>query len=292
MSESWTWGRRAFLPRARRRTRYLALGAMASPPALHVGVLVPLRRQAQFPRAEHLRRLLRHLAAGPAALPPRLPVSGGARVAYTVVVAEERLPEGEDEDTYAWPRKFNRGLLLNAAFRLCPRPVDMIVLHDVDLLPSPDLGPHYAVPLPRGAALHLGARWGRYTSAQYLGGVLAMHPADFIAIDGFPLGFWGWGGEDDALRLRILRRGVAVRRPARGAYADLEGLDLAGKLALLRATGAKCMDKREVLSCEKKAARRLPQPGLRATRFVIASTQKRRVAPHLGLHHHQINIGV
>ena len=244
--------------------------------ALHVGLLVPLRQQSEFPRLAHLDRLVRHLCAF---LPPRLPHSR-APVDYTVVVAEE-----EDTATH----RFNRGALLNLAFHLCPRPVDLVIFHDVDLLPSDDLASHYAVPLPPGAARHLGARWGRYAAAnpRYLGGVVAMHPGDVQRIDGFPATFWGWGGEDDAMRLRLEAAGIRIEVPARGDYHDMEEVDLATKLQLLRAAGAKCPDKWEQLQREKQ---RRPRPGLRHTRRAhrVLRTRKRRAAPHVGVHHHHI----
>ena len=242
--------------------------------ALHVAVLVPLRQQSEFPRLAHLDRLVRRLCAF---LPPRLPYSQAA-VDYTVVVAEE-------EDTAT--RRFNRGALLNLAFHLCPRPVDMVIFHDVDLLPSDDLASHYAVPLPPGAAPP-GRALGRYAAAnpRYLGGVVAMHPADVKRIDGFPATFWGWGGEDDAMRLRLEAAGIRIEVPARGDYLDLEAVDLATKLQLLRDAGAKCPDKWEQLQRE----RRRPRPGLRHTRRAhrVLRTRKRRAAPHVGVHHHEI----
>ena len=171
--------------------------------ALHVAVLVPLRQQSEFPRLAHLDRLVR-----PCAFLPRACHSQAA-VDYTVVVAEE-------EDTAT--RRFNRGALLNLAFHLCPRPVDMVIFHDVDLLPSDDLASHYAVPLPPGAARHLGARWGRYAAAnpRYLGGVVAMHPADVKRIDGFPATFWGWGARTTPCACAWRRRGSASRCPRAG----------------------------------------------------------------------------
>ena len=247
-----------------------------SPPRLHVALLVPLRRQPEFPRLLHLDRLVRRLAAF---LPPRLPHSGAA-ADYTVVVTEE-----EDVATH----RFNRGALLNLAFHLCPRPVDMVIFHDVDLLPSDHLASHYAVPLPRGVARHLGARWARYAAAnpRYLGGVVAMHPDDVKQIDGFPHTFWGWGGEDDAMRLRLEAACIRVEVPPMGEYLDMEEVDLATKLQLLRTAGAKCPDKWEQLQREKKHR---PCPGLRRTRSAhrVLRTRKRRVAGHVAVHHHHV----
>lgn len=120
-------------------------------------------------------------------------------------------------------RKFNRGLLLNAGARVAMRQgFPTLILHDVDLLPSDDLREWYTRAEPAGTALHIGARWGRYDYAGYLGGVLKLGTADFAATNGFPNSFWGWGGEDDALAARLKTAGVTTTRPTHGFLRDLE----------------------------------------------------------------------
>ena len=196
--------------------------------ALHVAVLVPLRQQSEFPRLAHLDRLVRRLCAF---LPPRLPYSQAA-VDYTVVVAEEA-------DTAT--RRFNRGALLNLAFHLCPRPVDMVIFHDVDLLPSDDLA-SYAVPLPRRGA-PLGARWGRYAFNPRYQGRGGHAPCRCQTHRRIPH-LLGMGGKDTPCACAWRRPRSEV--PARGDL-DLEAVDLATKLQLLRDAGAKCPDKWEQL---------------------------------------------
>lgn len=210
---------------------------------MRVGILVPLRDQLPtFDRHAQLRKLR-------VALERRIP---GARC---IMVAVEQ----QRDD----PKRFNRGALLNLAFALLPQPCDVVIFHDADLIPSDDLAPLYLRLLPRGVVHHLGARWSRYAKgggAQYLGGVTAMHPADFAAVDGFPSTFWGWGGEDDALRVRLEKLGARIERPDHGSYEDLERMSLAAKLDMLRSAGAKCPDKWEQMD-EERAGR--PRPGLR-----------------------------
>ena len=48
------------------------------------------------------------------------------------------------------------------------------------------------------------------------GGVSMFNKEDFIKVNGFSNTFWGWGGEDDEIRLRCDREGLKVdRRPNR-----------------------------------------------------------------------------
>ena len=80
----------------------------------------------------------------------------------------------------------------------------MIVLHDVDLLPSDDLSPYYTtIPIQ---PCHIAKRWGRYNNnPKYFGGIVAFSMEHFRSINGFPNNFWGWGGEDDEMMKRITR---------------------------------------------------------------------------------------
>jgi len=78
--------------------------------------------------------------------------------------------------------------------------------------------------------VHLaGSGWGKYDMPGYdfFGGVTAFHPCDFDACNGFPNDYWGWGMEDDQLRLRASASGASskgvVRPPASaGRYQDLD----------------------------------------------------------------------
>jgi hypothetical protein len=137
-------------------------------------------------------------------------------------------------------RKFNRGALLNAGFCEARRlgTIASVVFHDVDLLPSAGLLRHYCAPPARGECVHLAGAgaWSKYDLAGYadafLGGVTAFHPDDFARCNGFPNDYWGWGLEDDQLRLRAAASGVRVVRPPAGAgrFDDLDELALLGAL--------------------------------------------------------------
>lgn len=186
-------------------------------------IVVPFREQPQFDRSAQLQALLRHL-------------QWHLRVPYRVVVVEQ----SQDR------RLFNRGALLNVGVRLLGRDdACTVMLHDVDLLPCPQMLLHYR----SGDGIHhLARRWMRYSdNPRYLGGVLRMPLATFYMMNGFPNTYWGWGGEDDDMNLRIESLELPVSCPARGEYEDLEGCSLSQKLDVLRHDGLKCMTKWELL---------------------------------------------
>ena len=170
----------------------------------------------------------------------------------TVIVAEQ-----------SRGKLFNRGAVLNAAvhYIICTfgyYPEHTLLFHDVDLLPEHDL--RYAYEERTDDIIHIASVWrDRYDSSSYLGGALRMPLSKFVACGGFPVRFFGWGGEDDELRDRIAAMKFDVRKLSHGTLRDMEGLTLQEKLATLRAKKQKCMNKRELRS-EYKALRASQKP--------------------------------
>ena len=111
-------------------------------------------------------------------------------------------------------KKFNRGALLNSGFIHSQKKhyYTSIIAHDVDLLPRDSMIPYYArasfLNANQKPVIHLAAKWGRYENLgkTYIGGVTAFKSEFFNEVNGFPNYFSGWGGEDDALRARIILR--------------------------------------------------------------------------------------
>lgn len=178
-----------------------------------VVVAVPFRPQEGFDRPGQLARLVARLAE----------VAPRARV-----VVARQTDDG---------RPFNRGAVLNAAFAWARSHVAglaFFIAHDCDLLPDAAAAALYAEPRP---FVCLAARPGcRYAAnPRFVGGVTGFTPEAFEAMNGFPVNFWGWGGEDDEMRRRAERVGVRVERNTDvGDFEDLEGLTVAQKLAWLR----------------------------------------------------------
>ena len=135
-------------------------------------------------------------------------------------------------------RKFNRGQLLNIGFLLARQQgCDAFIFHDVDLLPSDDLGPWYGV--KPSTPVHIARVWDRYAeqSADYFGGIAAWSAEDFDRINGFPNNYWGWGGEDDEMMRRcktVFGDRFAMDAPLTGSMTDLEDMSLDEKISFLR----------------------------------------------------------
>lgn len=126
-------------------------------------------------------------------------------------------------------RKFNRGQLLNVGFQVAKAALPGLtsfITHDVDLLPSPDMRPVYANPPPENSAVHLASVWPKYTYGTFIGGVLAFRPEDFERVNGYPNNYWGWGLEDDQLKLRMDHCKVRTLRVKKGSYNDLDPMNM------------------------------------------------------------------
>lgn len=109
-------------------------------------------------------------------------------------------------------RKFNRGALLNIGSRIAMEEggCDLLIFHDVDLYPKAWLWPYYRVIAPRGI-LHLASVWTtKYSGESFIGGVTSCGIETWRRSGGFPNFFWGWGGEDDAWRTRLVRSGATI----------------------------------------------------------------------------------
>jgi len=148
-------------------------------------ILVPYRDNAEQDRAAQLKKFISHMAR--------------YHPDWIVLVIEQT--EGD---------KFNRGALLDIGARLVKS--DYVIFHDVDLIPLAPLVPYYTA-FPE-MPIHIGAAYkGKYSGAGFIGQVLSISMSDLKKINGFPRMFWGWGGEDDAMRNRMKKKGISVVRP-------------------------------------------------------------------------------
>ncbi|XP_030059786.1 beta-1,4-galactosyltransferase 3 isoform X2 [Microcaecilia unicolor] len=95
---------------------------------------------------------------------------------------------------------FNRAKLLNVGVKeaLKNEDWDCLIMHDVDLIPENDYN------------LYICDNSLPYWS--YFGGVSALTPGQYLRMNGFPNTYWGWGGEDDDIFMRIQLAGMAVSR--------------------------------------------------------------------------------
>lgn len=110
---------------------------------------------------------------------------------------------------------FNRGALLNLGVLQVNRILGNntpIALHDVDMLPAPSV----AYTTLEADFVHLATCVSQFKNrmpySDYFGGVVLTTVQSMLSIGGFPMDFWGWGGEDDALLLRVQASGLTMRR--------------------------------------------------------------------------------
>lgn len=138
---------------------------------------------------------------------------------------------------------FNRGALLNVGFKVCrPSEYDMVMFHDIDLLPSEELSAYYRY--AGQTVVHIGGAFKRYNIDSYMGGVVLMSAKTFVEVNGYPTKFWGWGGEDDEFRIRLGDRHIV--RPSMGSFNDLENMDVGAKMSFLKAHGLRCTNKFQI----------------------------------------------
>jgi len=93
---------------------------------------------------------------------------------------------------------FNRGALLNVAFKEYENKTKYFFTHDVDINPTKKcIGEYYTREVNDTDVL------GIYTSiCNTLGGIIKMKDNTIHKINGFPNDVWGWGTEDKALQNR------------------------------------------------------------------------------------------
>lgn len=164
-------------------------------------LLVPFREQLEQKRGEQLKIFTDHMKRWH----PNWPV----------IVIEQT--EG---------KKFNRGALLNIGTKYAEKlGIDYVIYHDVDLIPLAPMVPYYTA-FPE-YPIHVGSAYkGKYQGEGFIGQAFSISIKDAKKINGFPNMFWGWGGEDDAMRNRIKKHGLKILRPNRDTgYKVLEHKD-------------------------------------------------------------------
>jgi hypothetical protein len=169
-------------------------------------------------------------------------------------------------------KKFNRGKLLNIGFKEALKEgYDRFVLHDVDLLPSPDLLSYY-VSEPLTQPIHLAHVWkDRYCGDNYFGGVTAFNKETFENVNGFNNDIFGWGAEDDLLYARVKEMKYGITVPTKGSYQDLENLTLEAKLHKLKADDLKCPNKWEI---KKEHKHTWKTNGLNSLEFTLIGRER------------------
>lgn len=123
---------------------------------------------------------------------------------YEIIVVEQN----DDE-------LFNKGLLNNIGF-LLTEDSDYVCFHDVDLIPQYS---DYSYPTK---PCHLSTFCSQFnyieTPDAIMGGVNLFTKEDFKKINGYPISYIGWGGEDNNLHVRCQKKGMEPYKHKFGRY--------------------------------------------------------------------------
>ncbi|XP_028971771.1 beta-1,4-galactosyltransferase 3 [Esox lucius] len=111
---------------------------------------------------------------------------------------------------------FNRAKLMNVGFREAMREEDWdcLFFHDVDLIPEDDRNTYMCDSNPKHAAIAMDKFGYKLPYKMYFGGVSALSPLHYLKMNGFPNNYWGWGGEDDDIGVRVSLGGMLISRPS------------------------------------------------------------------------------
>ncbi|XP_056122263.1 beta-1,4-galactosyltransferase 3 [Rhinichthys klamathensis goyatoka] len=111
---------------------------------------------------------------------------------------------------------FNRAKLMNVGFREAMREEDWdcLFFHDVDLIPEDDRNTYACDAHPKHAAIAMDKFGYKLPYKMYFGGVSALTPDQYLKMNGFPNNYWGWGGEDDDIGIRVSLGGMLISRPS------------------------------------------------------------------------------
>lgn len=157
-------------------------------PRQTIAVIIPFRS-----RETHLRVFLNHMHA----------LFRHQQLLYSIFVIEQ-----------VGKTIFNRAALFNVGYLESSRlaEFDCFIFHDVDLLPQDDRLPYRCADQP----IHLSVALDRYNYkllyATLFGGAVALTRSQFERVRGFSNCFFGWGGEDDDMYIRVHHHGYRIFR--------------------------------------------------------------------------------
>lgn len=169
---------------AAKRSRTIVSDNVATITGPKVAIIVPFRDiHVEQKRSEHLSRFVPEMSRF---------LAGHNFVIYIIEQSDDK-------------KEFNRGKLLNVGYKIATSEgCEILVFHDVDLVPSEDLLPYYTTIPARNCPVHIARLWSRYNkNEKYFGGIVAFSKQQYESLNGYPNNFWGWGGEDDELMKRV-----------------------------------------------------------------------------------------
>ncbi|XP_038064349.1 beta-1,4-galactosyltransferase 6-like isoform X2 [Patiria miniata] len=111
--------------------------------------------------------------------------------------------------------EFNRAMLMNVGFQQALNFThwDCFIFHDVDHLPLNDANYYGCSHMPRHF-ISGADRWNyKLQYSFFFGAVTGFTRSQIQKFNGFPNAYWGWGGEDDDILIRIQANGFFKTRP-------------------------------------------------------------------------------
>jgi hypothetical protein len=124
---------------------------------------------------------------------------------------------------------FNIGKLKNIGFDIANKnksvKFDNFIFSDIDTIPDYDLISYYIDKFKYPVSLAVrGTRYMNDTQKKiFLGALLLFNKKQFFKVNGYPNNFYGWGGEDEALKCRLLSSGIGkFYYPKKGSIIDME----------------------------------------------------------------------
>ncbi|XP_061176514.1 beta-1,4-galactosyltransferase 4-like [Saccostrea echinata] len=158
-------------------------------PVRHIAIIIPFRD-----RDEHLCILLKNL----------IPMLMSQLTEFRFFVIEQ-----------TGNGTFNKGRIMNAGFLEAMKTYnfDCVIFHDVDLIPEHDGNLYDCGDHPRHLSVAIDKMSYKLMYSFLVGGVLGFRPDQFRRVNGYSNAFWGWGGEDDDMALRITYSGLRITRP-------------------------------------------------------------------------------
>ncbi|CAF0819101.1 unnamed protein product [Brachionus calyciflorus] len=177
---------------------------------------------------------------------------------------------------------FNKGVLMNSAFLeirniynytnpdLNSFPFDCIIYHDVDLLPEDDRI-LYSCPSAKPRHLSVAIDKFKYKIFYYrlIGGVLNFKIYHFVKANGYSNEYWGWGGEDDDMEVRLTNLKIGYERP---------NINIAHYSMLKHEKRVKNPLRGQLL---KKARTRLQKDGLNNVNYTLIEIKKYPMFTHI-----------
>ena len=156
-------------------------------------VIIPYRN-----RENHLYRLIPHITN----------ILNHQKINFKIIIVEQN--EG---------KLFNRGLLCNIGFHIYSNNYEYVIFHDVDMI-CDNIDYTYS-DCPTSLLRYRSKHNYRLIHDHYFGGITLFPNKDFITINGFSNEYWGWGAEDDDLRIRCAILNLSIKNKS-GKCLDLE----------------------------------------------------------------------